>query len=127
MPKHELEKGFSLHRQGQLQQARLMYQAFLEEEPDHFDALHLMGLLSYELLRPQEAEGFFRKAICIKPDFHQIYLSYARPLQQLARPDEELACYDRASALKPRSISAGASCSKVCSDLKTRSRPMTRR
>ena len=46
MPKHELEKGFSLHRQGQLQQARLMYQAFLEEEPDHFDALHLMGLLS---------------------------------------------------------------------------------
>ena len=106
MSKHKLETGFNFHRQGKLLEAMLMYKAFLEEEPDHFDALHLIGLLSYEMVRLKEAEGYFLRAIGLKPDFAQIYLSYARVLHDMERPEDEWACYDRAILIQPDDVEA---------------------
>ena len=63
MSQHKLEKGFELHRQGDLAEAKIVYAAFLEENPLHFDALHLSGLLSYEMGDLAEAESRLVKAI----------------------------------------------------------------
>ena len=96
MSQHKLEKGFHLHQQGELVDAKILYEEFLSENPDHFDALHLLGLLAHEISGPQEAERHFLKAIGLKSDFAQIYISYATALRQMGRLEEELACYDRA-------------------------------
>ena len=101
MTLNTLELAFTLHQQEKLDEALLLYSAFLRGEPEHFDALHLMGLATYQSGRLDEAEGFFKKAISLKSDFAQIYTSYALLLQDRKRLDEALACYNKAISLNP--------------------------
>ena len=65
MIKQTLEDAFSLHQQGRLEEARFIYQAILEKNPDHFDVLHLSALAAHALGRLTEAELFFKKAIAV--------------------------------------------------------------
>jgi protein O-GlcNAc transferase len=39
-------QGLALHRQGDLVAAERIYQEILDSEPSHFDALHMLGLVS---------------------------------------------------------------------------------
>ena len=96
-----LELAFHLHQQEKLDDAVRLYAEFLAENPAHFDALHLMGLATYQCGRLDEAEGFFLQAITIKSDFAQIYSSYARMLHDRKRLGEAVACYEKAITLDP--------------------------
>ena len=96
-----LELAFSLHQQEKLEEAIALYAAFLNEHPDHFDALHLMGLATGQAGRVEAAEAFFRKAISIKSDFAQIYTSYALLLHDHKRLEEARACYRNAIVVAP--------------------------
>ena len=101
MTSNTLELAFSLHQQERLEEAIALYAAFLDEHPDHFDALHLMGLATGQSGRVEEAEVFFRKAISLKSDFAQIYTSYALLLHDHKRLEEARACYRKAIILAP--------------------------
>ena len=39
------QKGIALHQQGNLTEAQVMYEQILVIQPDHFDALQLLGVL----------------------------------------------------------------------------------
>ncbi|MGA3001404.1 MAG: tetratricopeptide repeat protein [Acetobacteraceae bacterium] len=41
--KSNLRLGIALHQQGRLNDAERAYQNVLREQPDHFDALHMLG------------------------------------------------------------------------------------
>lgn len=41
-----LEQAFNYHQQGNLQKAQALYQAIIKTEPNHFYALHLLGMLA---------------------------------------------------------------------------------
>ena len=43
-----IEKGLSLHQHGQLAQANKVYERILENQPTHFDALHLSGVIAFQ-------------------------------------------------------------------------------
>ena len=101
MTSSKLELAFALHQQEKLEEAIALYAAFLADHPEHFDALHLMGLASGQAGRMEEAEAFFRKAISIKSDFSQIYTSYALLLHDHKRLEEARACYRQAIILSP--------------------------
>jgi len=96
-----LELAFSLHQQEKLEEAIALYAAFLNEHPDHFDALHLMGLATGQAGRVEAAEAFFCKAISIKSDFAQIYTSYALLLHDHKRLEEARDCYRNAIIVAP--------------------------
>ena len=44
----ELQRAVSYHQLGQLDQAENIYRKILEDDPQHVDALHLLGLVTYE-------------------------------------------------------------------------------
>ena len=92
---------YGLHKEGNLPGARRLYEEILQSSPKHFDVLHLLGLISHETGSYLEAEQFFVTAIEIKPDFSQIYSSYAQTLIDVNRLDEALACYEKAVSINP--------------------------
>jgi Flp pilus assembly protein TadD len=60
-----IRPALELHRRGQFDQAERLYLAILEENPRHFDALHLLGVLCHQQGRLGEASQFVREALSI--------------------------------------------------------------
>jgi len=42
------QSAIACHQQGNLAEAKKLYAAFLQGNPDHFDALHLSGIVAFE-------------------------------------------------------------------------------
>ena len=97
----KLQKALALHQQGQIDDARSLYEAVLQLDPQDFDALHLSGVVAYQQNRLAEAEVLFTKALAINSDSASVYFYYGLALKDLSRLDEALACYDKALALAP--------------------------
>jgi predicted O-linked N-acetylglucosamine transferase (SPINDLY family) len=91
----------TFHQQGQLAQAELLYQSILEGRPDHFDALHLLGIVRCQQARYDEAIVFLRSALAIEPTSAAANCDLGNALQALNRHDEAIASYDQALAIKP--------------------------
>jgi hypothetical protein len=58
-----LRKAVSAHQDGALAQADRLYRVVLAHDPDHFDALHLIGYLSFQRGRFSEALRFLAAAV----------------------------------------------------------------
>ncbi len=43
-----LEKAIALHQQGHFEKAKNAYREFLKYNPNHPDAIHLLGLIHYQ-------------------------------------------------------------------------------
>ncbi|HLI19733.1 MAG TPA: tetratricopeptide repeat protein [Stellaceae bacterium] len=89
------------YRQGNLAHARSVLESLLSIEPDHFDALHLLGVIAFQTRNPARAVDLIDRALKIAPDSAAAYNNRGSPLKELGRYDEALASYDRAIALKP--------------------------
>jgi len=94
-------KGVNLHQQGQLEQAKLIYEHVLSRHPRHFEAIFLSGLIAGQSKRPEIAIEFFRKAIEINPNYAEAHNNHGNALQELERFSEALDCYARAIQIKP--------------------------
>jgi tetratricopeptide (TPR) repeat protein len=94
-------EGFALHRSGQLEEAAARYRRAVDQHPDHFDALHLLGAIYARTGRPSDAAALLGRAIRINPNVAQAYFALGMALSQLRRPEEALANFDRAIALSP--------------------------
>ena len=96
-----LQQALALHRGRKLEDAERLYREILAEEPRHFDALHLVGLVQYETGRWDAAVASIRAAIAVRPGFAPAFANLGLALQKLQHLDEALASYDRALALAP--------------------------
>jgi tetratricopeptide (TPR) repeat protein len=95
------EKAHAGHSSGALAQAERRYKAILDRDPQHFDALHLLGFLNYQLGRPAQALRYLASAL--KQDGHSpdLLSNYGLVLHALARNEEAISAYDSALALDP--------------------------
>jgi len=57
------EAGFTRQQAGQLVEAETYYRQVLAIQPDHADALHLLGLIAHQFGRPEVAVELIRRAI----------------------------------------------------------------
>jgi tetratricopeptide (TPR) repeat protein len=94
------ELGFSLLQAGQVAEAEGCSRQALTQQPDHADALHLMGTVAFHNQRYDHAVEWIAGAIrqVPKPEY---LLSLGNALQQLGRLDEALKAYDRGVMFKP--------------------------
>ncbi len=100
-----LQQALSLHQQGRLPEAERLYKAILKTQPNHFDALHLLGVLKQQ--QGNSAEALRLIAAALKTDATPDALSnYGNILCAVNRHQEALAYYDRALALKPDDVLA---------------------
>ena len=103
-PKHlrKMRNALAFHQKGELAAAKKLYADILRMDANDFDALHMSGLIAYQLKNFAEAEPFFTKAGKLKPDFPAFQLNHGLLLQDLNRFEEALAKFDKAISLDNR-------------------------
>ena len=101
-----LQQGLTFHQQGNLTEAQVIYEQILNIQPDHFDALQLLGVLSAQIKKYSKAVEFLSKALQINPKHAKVCNNYGIALKELKRFDEAIASYDQAIAINPDYIDA---------------------
>jgi predicted O-linked N-acetylglucosamine transferase (SPINDLY family) len=91
----------TLHQRGRLADAEKVYAAILQVRPDHFDALHLLGVLRQQQGNGAEAVRLIGAALKMDPQSIDALCNFGAVLNALSRHDEALAAFDQALALRP--------------------------
>jgi predicted O-linked N-acetylglucosamine transferase (SPINDLY family) len=94
------------HRFGQLAEAQVGYKKVLKKRPNHFDALHMLGVCEHQSGDSLSAARLLRRALLLDPQSAAARCALGVALAALQRPDEALACYDDLIALKPDFVDA---------------------
>ena len=103
--------------QGNLVQAKLIYEAILQDQPQQFDALYMLGaLLSNE--EPTRSIQLLSKAIEINPHVPECFVSAASALIQLGNYQQAIDYCKQALSLRANSWEANANLSAAFYHLK---------
>lgn len=97
----QLAQGLAHHQQGRLSQAKESYQLLLEQQPAHFDALHLLGVVVLQQGDPQRAVALIGQAVGLNPDNAPAHSNLGNALSACGHHDAALESYDRAIRLQP--------------------------
>ena len=73
----KLSEAVALHQQGRLEPAKQIYVEILQGNPKHFDALHLLGVIAYQMKYYQEAADLIGMAIEINPKSAEVVFKHA--------------------------------------------------
>ncbi len=65
---NKFQEALALHQQGQLKEARALYERALKWQPNHFDALHMLATIAYQTGQLERAEVLFIKALKLDPE-----------------------------------------------------------
>ena len=112
-----VQQALTLHQEGQFSKAQMLYVQVLAEQPDHFDALQLLGTLSAQIGQHASALDFLDQALRIQPDHAACHANRGNALKALKRPHDALASYARALALRPNYAQAFSNRGNVLMDL----------
>ena len=105
-PSKAFSEALDLHRKGDLGAAEALYGRIIKLQPDHFDTLHLFGMLRCQQGRFAEGVALIGAALRRNPDFPPALVNYGRALDALKRPEEALAAFERALSLEPNQAEA---------------------
>lgn len=89
------------HRAGRLPEAEGIYRQVLDVEPDHPDALHLLGVVAQAAGRHDIACDLITAALAARRDFPDASYNLGITLEALGRPEEAIVRYDTALAARP--------------------------
>lgn len=96
-----LQVAIKLHQAGRFRRAGETYRRILEIQPHHVDALHLLGVVEYQLANYTQAVNLIQKAIGVSPNAGVFYNSLGKVLFALGRHNEAVEQYGKALALQP--------------------------
>jgi predicted O-linked N-acetylglucosamine transferase (SPINDLY family) len=113
----QLTRAQALHQQGQPASARLIYEEILRAQPEQFDALIALGVLTGQSGDLLQAVQYFDRAITVQPGNSGAHCNRGLALKQLKELDAALACFDRAITLDPKSAIAHYSRAEACREL----------
>ena len=95
------DTGLEHHRAGRLEQAERIYAQILADNPQHADALHLLGVIAHQRGDHQQGEERIRQAIALAPDVAAYHNNLAEILRVTGRTEETLVHARRALQLQP--------------------------
>src|SRR5215471_21475111 len=84
----KLNQGMALHRQGKLADAERCYSEVLQWQPNHFDALHLLGVIAHQTRRTEQGVELIKRAIALDPKVAVAHSNLGAALMDLKRPEE---------------------------------------
>ena len=118
-----LQDGLTHHQAGRRQQAEAHYRALLREDPDHADALQLLGVLALDDGDAQKAAALIRRALVMMPNFADGYLNLGNALDKLDDTAGTRAAFERAVALNPDFLLARLNLADLLNRLANRRAP----
>src|SRR5690242_6831902 len=101
-----IEAALAHHREGRLSEAERLYRSVLIEDPDQFDALHLLGIIKLQQRNSPEAVTFLTRAVTNRPQSIDALCNLSAALLDLKRYDEAVSACDRALTADPLSTEA---------------------
>jgi len=96
----KFEFAFSYHRQGHFANAKALYEEVLNVNPNHFNSLHLLGVLLFQSSEFENAHHLISKAISINPGSALAHLNLALVMLSMAKYQGALLSIDQALLLK---------------------------
>lgn len=96
-----LQRAMQLFQTGQFSQAEMICRQLLATQPNHSDALQLLGLLAHRMGNGEMALELMRKAIAANSRVNDYHNNLAVMLTTQGRLQEAIAAYHDALALKP--------------------------
>ncbi|UCF92987.1 MAG: tetratricopeptide repeat protein [Desulfobacterales bacterium] len=97
----EINAAVRLHRQGNLEKARRMYERILERQPAHPDALHLLGVIAYQAGQFSRAANLISKAIRLDTCQPLFYVNLGNAYRENRALDQSVTCYRKALEINP--------------------------
>jgi predicted O-linked N-acetylglucosamine transferase (SPINDLY family) len=94
------------HRAGRLHEAELIYRQILEIQPDHSDALHLLGLIAHHVGRHAPAAELIGRAVALNPTVPAYYNNLGEACRAQGKREEAIDCYRRAVELSSDFVEA---------------------
>jgi Flp pilus assembly protein TadD len=95
------QRGYDLHRSGQIQEAAAHYREAVRLQPDHVMAWGNLGLTHTALGEFGEAERCQREALLLRPDFADAHNNLGLVHYQLGRVAEAENCFRASLRLRP--------------------------
>ncbi len=114
----KFDQALALHDKGQLLKAQTLCEEILSEQPNHFDSLHLLGVISYKNKRLQLAIDLMERAIKLNPNNADYCYNLGIVLYDLKQLDVAVASYDKAIQLDPDYAEAYYNRGNALQDLK---------
>jgi tetratricopeptide (TPR) repeat protein len=97
----QLQQAAALYQRGRLAEAQAVYHEVLKTQPNHSDALHMLGVIAAQTRNPKNAVDLIGRAIEIDPNNALAHFNKGSALYQLRQLDAALASYNQAVAIKP--------------------------
>ncbi|MBU6461554.1 MAG: tetratricopeptide repeat protein, partial [Proteobacteria bacterium] len=98
-----LDKALRLHQAGIAREAQALCLQVLENLPDHFDALHLLGLSKSNTGELVEAEAILQRALQVDPKSAELLSNLGVVQSDMGQIEKARASYEKAIALRPNS------------------------
>ncbi|MBF0588085.1 MAG: tetratricopeptide repeat protein [Magnetococcales bacterium] len=89
------------HATGQLAEAEKIYRLILQAEPNHPQALHLLGMLAHQVGQNQQAVGLLTQATRLNPNDPGMVCDLGTVLGALGQPDAACTAFQRSLAIQP--------------------------
>jgi predicted O-linked N-acetylglucosamine transferase (SPINDLY family) len=89
------------HKAGRLHEAEQLYRQILGRQPEHFDAIQLLGAIAVQVGRHADAVAFLRRGIALRPDVAETYGNLGAALKAQGQIDEAIIAYRQAIAINP--------------------------
>ena len=90
----KFKQGVTLHQQGKLADAERLYAEALQQKPNHFDAMHLLGVIALQTRRSRRGVELINKATGLNANAASAHNNLGNGLKGLKRPEEALASFD---------------------------------
>jgi tetratricopeptide (TPR) repeat protein len=91
----------ALRTAGRPAEAERLYRVVVASNPEHFDALHALGVLLLERSAPQEALAPLEKAVALNPQSSEAHNDLGMAIASLGRPGDAIAHFEKAISLDP--------------------------
>jgi predicted TPR repeat methyltransferase len=101
-----LVQAMAFHRQGNLLEARSLYERVLRSQPEHPEALNFFGILQQQQGQSTQAEQLIRRAIRAAPAYASAHTNLGNILIVQQRYEDAIAAYRQAIILRPDEVEA---------------------
>jgi tetratricopeptide (TPR) repeat protein len=101
-----VDQAVALHQAGRVPEAERIYRQVLSLDPNHADALHLLGLIAHHAAHREEALKLIGRAIGVAPGVPLYHMNVSKVYRALGRLDEAVASASRAVQLNGHFVEA---------------------
>ena len=102
----DFQRAVALHDQGRLAEATSLYERIVSQQPQHFEAVHRLGVLAYQMGNFAKAAELMAESARLAPDNPAFHSNHGLAQYNLGNLEAALASFDRAIAIQPTFLDA---------------------